>query len=129
MVINMKTVDIKYIILVPHQRLDSTEANAMKKQFKFLGKKQSNLWIVDMINVEFIDSSGLSLLMACFEIAREHDCRLVICNLNPTIKLAFEITQLDRVFEIFSNRDEIFSEFNLTPAVGNTALLQRRVSG
>ena len=113
MVIPMKTVDIKYIILVPHHRLDLTEANVMKKQFKSLGEKQSNLWIVDMVNVQFIDSFGSSVLMAGLKIAREHNCRLVICNLNPTIKLAFEITQLDRVFQIFSNRDEIFSEFDL----------------
>ncbi|MCL2933728.1 MAG: STAS domain-containing protein [Trichodesmium sp. MAG_R03] len=109
----MKTVDIKYIILVPHHSLDLTEANAMKKQFKSLRAAQSNLWIVDMVNVQFIDSSGLSVLMAGLKIAREYDCRLVICNLNPTIKLAFEIAQLDRVFKIFSNRDEIFLEFDL----------------
>ena len=113
MVIQMKTVKIEYTILVPHQRLDSIEANAMKEQFISLLGKKSNLWIVDMTNVEFIDSSGLSVLTTGLKTARDHGYRLVICNLNPTVKLAFEITQLDRVFKIFSNLDEIFSDFNL----------------
>ena len=33
MVIQMKTVKIEYTILVPHQRLDSIEADTMKEQF------------------------------------------------------------------------------------------------
>ncbi|MDE5091924.1 MAG: STAS domain-containing protein [Trichodesmium sp. St18_bin3_1_1] len=116
MVIPMKTVDIdiKYIILVPHQHLDLNHANDMKKQFISLRGKPSNFWIVDMANVEFIDSSGLSVLLTGLDIARKDGYRLVICNLNhPTVKLAFEIAQLDRVFQIFSNLDEIFSDFNL----------------
>ena len=110
----MKTVKTEYTILVPHQRLDSIEANAMKEQFMSLLGKKSNLWIVDMTNVEFIDSSGLSVLTTGLKTARDHGYRLVICNLNhPTVKLAFEIAQLDRVFQMFSNLDEIFSYFNL----------------
>ncbi|MDE5121090.1 MAG: STAS domain-containing protein, partial [Trichodesmium sp. St19_bin1] len=56
---------------------------------------------------------GLSVLTTGLKTARDHGYRLVICNLNPTVKLAFEITQLDRVFKIFSNLNEIFSDFNL----------------
>ena len=67
----MKTVKTEYTILVPHQRLDSIEANAMKEQFMSLLGKKSNLWIVDMTNVEFIDSSGLSVLTTGLKTARE----------------------------------------------------------
>ncbi len=114
MVIPMKTVDIKkHIILIPHHRLDLVGANAMKEQFISLLRKQCNLWIIDMANVEFIDSSGLSALVIGLKIAREHGYRLALCNLNPTVKMTFEITQLDRVFQIFNNLDEIFADSDL----------------
>ena len=99
----MKTVDLKkHIILSPQQRLDFVGANVLKQQFISMLGKQCNLWIIDMANVDFIDSSGLSALVVGLKTAREHGYRLVICNLNPTVKLAFEITQLDRVFQIFN---------------------------
>ncbi|MEM1167776.1 MAG: STAS domain-containing protein [Cyanobacteria bacterium P01_H01_bin.35] len=108
----MKTVDIKkHIILTPHHRLDLVGANAMKEQFLSLIGKEPNLWIIDMTNVEFIDSSGLSALVIGLKTARDYGYTLVICNPNPTVKLTFEITQLDRVFQIFNNIDEIFSDF------------------
>jgi len=114
MVIPMKIVDIKkHIILTPPQRLDLVVANALQQQFMSLLGKQSNIWIIDMANVEFIDSSGLSALVVGLKIARQHGYCLAICNLNPTVKLAFEITQLDRVFQIFNNLDEIFSDLDL----------------
>ncbi|XZN93896.1 MAG: STAS domain-containing protein [Microcoleus sp.] len=37
--------------------------------------------------------------------ARQRGCRLVICNLSATVRLIFEITQLDQLFEIFDSFD------------------------
>ncbi|NEQ72899.1 MAG: STAS domain-containing protein [Okeania sp. SIO2C9] len=105
----MKAIDAsQHIILVPNHRLDLAGANAIKQQFISLLEKNYNLWIIDMANVEFIDSSGLSALVIGLKKAREHGCSLAICNLNPTARLVFEITQLDRVFQIFNTIDDIF---------------------
>ncbi|MGB3509643.1 MAG: STAS domain-containing protein [Microcoleaceae cyanobacterium] len=106
----MSTVNVsKHIILSPHYRLDLAGANALKQEFISILAEQYNLWICDMANVDFVDSSGLSALVVGLKTAREHNYRLVLCNLNPTVKLTFEITQLDRVFEIFDSIDAIFS--------------------
>ncbi|MEB3342767.1 STAS domain-containing protein [Okeania sp.] len=102
-----------YLIFTPQHSLNLAEADKMKNKFISLLGKGCNLWIIDMKNVQFIDSSGLSALIIGFKIAREHGYRLVICNLSPTVKLAFEITQLDRVFQIFNNLDDVFSEYEL----------------
>lgn len=113
MVIPMSTVDVsKHIIFSPHHRLDLVGANALKQQFISLLTEQYNLWILDMTNVEFVDSSGLSALVIGLKTAREHGYRLVLCNLNSTVRLTLEITQLDRALEIFDNVDAIFSLSN-----------------
>ncbi|NER02627.1 MAG: STAS domain-containing protein [Okeania sp. SIO3C4] len=104
----MKTIDVsQHIIIIPNHRLDLAGANAIKQQFISLLEKKYDLWIIDMANVEFIDSSGLSALVIGLKTAREHGYSLAICNLNPTIRLVFEITQLDRVFQIFNTIDDI----------------------
>jgi anti-anti-sigma factor len=56
-----------------------------------------------MSNVDFVDSAGLVALIAGLKAANRHGCRLAICSLRPPIRLIFEITQLDRAFEIFDS--------------------------
>jgi anti-anti-sigma regulatory factor len=68
-----------------------------------------------MAAVHFIDISGLGALVAGLNAARRRGCRLVICNLWATVRLIFEITQLDQLFEIFDSFDQIISAE--TPAV------------
>lgn len=105
----MKAIDVsQHTIIIPNHRLDLAGANAIKQEFVYLLEKKYNLWIIDMANVEFIDSSGLSALVIGLKKARDHGYSLAICNLNPTVRLVFEITQLDRVFQIFDTVDDVF---------------------
>ena len=68
-----------------------------------------------MAAVDFIDISGICALVGGLNAARQRGCRLVICNLWATVRLIFEITQLDQLFEIFDSFDQIISAE--TPAV------------
>jgi anti-anti-sigma factor len=62
-----------------------------------------------MAAVDFIDSSGIGALVGGLNAARHRRCRLVICNLWATVRLIFEFTQLDQLFEIFDSFDQIIS--------------------
>lgn len=61
--------------------------------------------LVDMERVESLDSAGLMALVAAFNLAQSLDLRFSLCAMSPSIKMIFELTQLDRVFEIFDNRN------------------------
>jgi len=61
--------------------------------------------LVDMQQVEFIDSAGLMALIKGFHLAKDLDCGLSICSVAPSVRMIFELTQLDKVFEIFENQD------------------------
>lgn len=98
------------IILRPRNRLDFQEGTLLQQQLAAILPERYNFWIIDMSNVEFIDSSGLCALVRGLKLARQKGCRLVICNLSPTVKLIFEITQLDPAFEVFDSFDAIFSK-------------------
>lgn len=59
--------------------------------------------LVDLSRVEFIDSAGLMVLVSGLSLAQQLGKRLSLCSVNPTIQMIFELTQLDRVFEIFES--------------------------
>jgi anti-sigma B factor antagonist len=63
--------------------------------------------VVDMSEVTFCDSSGLSVLVQCRERANGSGAgplRLVITR--PSITRVFEVTGLDQVFEIYASLDD-----------------------
>lgn len=89
-------------ILVQLQgRLDTQGGRALEKQLVNLVTNPQTLLIVNLEQVEFMNSSGLVSLAKALKNARSSGCRLVLCNLQPSVKLIFELTQLDSVFEIF----------------------------
>ena len=60
--------------------------------------------VIDLSGVEFIDSTGLSVLLnGLRRVTRAHG-RLALVISNPTVLRLFEITRLDSTFEIHPTR-------------------------
>jgi anti-sigma B factor antagonist len=56
--------------------------------------------VIDMSQVEFIDSTGLSVLLNGLRRVTRSDGRLALVVTNPTVLRLFEITKLDSTFDI-----------------------------
>ncbi len=56
--------------------------------------------LLDMTEVEFIDSDGLFALLGVLETASKRGIQLILCSVSPLARLVLDITQLDRVFTI-----------------------------
>ncbi|MCT7951231.1 STAS domain-containing protein [Ancylothrix sp. C2] len=93
------------VILEPPPRLDAITGLLFYETIAALVSRSEGVWLVDMTDVVFVDSRGLLSLVRGLRLARQGSCRLVLCNVKPTVRLIFEITQLDRVFEIFEGRE------------------------
>lgn len=120
----MTTREIKQpIVLQPQARLDSLGGKALQKQLAAIAAEEHDVWAIDMTDVDFVDSLGLFALVAGLRSAREQRCRFAICNVKPTVKLIFEITQLDRVFEIFESYDALAQTLESRPVRSPDAAL------
>ena len=62
--------------------------------------------LVDMKEVEFMDSAGLMSLIKGFRLIQNRNRRFSICSVAPSVRIVFELTQLDKVFEIFDSRED-----------------------
>ncbi|MEM7760031.1 MAG: STAS domain-containing protein [Cyanobacteria bacterium P01_A01_bin.40] len=60
--------------------------------------------LVNMEAVEFMDSAGLMALVKAFRLAESLGRKFGICCLAPSVRIMFELTQLDQAFEIFENQ-------------------------
>jgi len=62
--------------------------------------------VLDMTGVEFIDSTGLSVLLNALRLLGQRRGHLALVCTNPTVLRLFQITNLDSTFDIFGNRPQ-----------------------
>lgn len=55
---------------------------------------------VDLTDVEFMDSTGLGVLIGSLKRLNEDGGNLVLTGLRPAVSRVFEITGLDRIFTV-----------------------------
>jgi anti-sigma B factor antagonist len=60
--------------------------------------------VLDLSAVEFIDSTGLSVLLNGLRLVTQLHGRLALVCANPTVLRLFQITSLDDTFDIFDDR-------------------------
>ena len=55
---------------------------------------------VDLSGLTYLDTSGLATLVEAARIARRQGTRLIMCGVHDQPRYLFEITHLDRMFEM-----------------------------
>jgi anti-sigma B factor antagonist len=95
------------VLIQPQGHLDIRGAASLQRQIEAIDPTHYRLWILDMAQVDFIDSAGIVALISGLKSARKHQCRLVVCNPSPSAKVIFEISQLDQAFEIFDSHADL----------------------
>jgi anti-anti-sigma factor len=93
------------IILTPTGRLDITTAWQFRLKLQDCVSRLSPYIVVNLGQVNFIDSSGLTSLVAGMRDADKAQGCFRICNVHPEAKLVFEVTMMDSVFEIFETEE------------------------
>lgn len=96
----------KVIVLLPKGRLDITTAWQFRLKLQECISTLSSHVVVNLRQVNFIDSSGLTSLVAGMRDADKVKGSFRICNVHPEAKLVFEVTMMDSVFEIFETEEE-----------------------
>ena len=83
----------------------------IKKAFdKILASKAPKI-VINLSRVTYVDSSGLATLVEILKNMRSYGGKMKLASLSPKIKSLFEITKLDKLFEITANEEEAISKF------------------
>jgi anti-sigma B factor antagonist len=94
-------------VVQPTGILDGTQASQFRQEIAEAVQGGAEIIIIDFKNVTFMDSSGLGALVLSLKTVRYAKAKLFLCSVNEQIKILFELTSMDRVFDIFSNREEL----------------------
>ena len=75
----------------------------LKKQFE---KQSSKKTVVDLTSVSYIDSSGLATLVEILKRTKSQAGNLVLSGLSEKVRSLFEITKLDKLFQVSPTQDD-----------------------
>ena len=93
-------------IIEPEGILDGTKTDAFQHQISQSIDSGVHTILVDFSKVTFMDSSGLGALVKAFKSLQAADVDLFLCSINEQIKMLFELTSMDKYFNILGDREE-----------------------
>ena len=86
--------------VAPHGRITVDNSGEMRRVLSnTLRAKPANI-SVDLSDVSYIDTSGLATLVEAVRVARQQGTRLILGGIHDQPRYLFEITHLDRLFEM-----------------------------
>jgi anti-sigma B factor antagonist len=91
-------------------RLDAHQGKQVDQKLAEV-RNSTNHTVVNLSKVYFIDSTGLSVLVKGVKHQREQNGDLVLCELQQSVRIIFELTRLDRMFQIYSTEYEAIQAF------------------
>jgi anti-sigma B factor antagonist len=82
-----------------------------RRVLEALGRSATDL-LIDLTEVSFIDSTTIGILMRTRKRLAPLGGRVLVVTADRNILRLFEITALDRMFEIYSRRTDALEEIN-----------------
>jgi anti-sigma B factor antagonist len=83
-----------------------------RRVLEAIGRGASDL-VIDLTQVAFIDSTTIGILMRTRKRLAPVGGRVLVVTSDRNILRLFEITALDRMFEIYSRRSDALEEINV----------------
>ena len=78
---------------------------ASKTISKFILDNCPRKIVVDFERVKFFSSQTLGLIMEMWKKLQNYGGKVVICGIEPQLHRVFKITNLDKIFEFFPDKD------------------------
>ncbi len=91
-------------------RFDAHVAPGFVKEIEAEKIKPNSFLIVDLKEVNFIDSTALAALVRGMKRYRQNEGDLYIINLQNPVRIIFELTRMDRAFSIFPTEEDALED-------------------
>lgn len=104
------------IINLEGDRLDAKDAPQCKQDVIDLINKVEKYHVVfDLNKLNFIDSSGLGVLLSVLRFLNSHGGELKLSRITKPVLTSLELVSLHKIFEIFNTSEDAVNSFDPKP--------------
>lgn len=100
------TTEQNILVIQLPKRILMADARQTRKFLETFYDKKQPLLALDMHELEFIDSSGLAVLVNCLQSCRRKSGDVCLFGMKDTVRALFELTRLHTVFPIVDCRQD-----------------------
>jgi anti-sigma B factor antagonist len=108
--LELKKINDFSVLSILEDRVDAHNSGDLKAYLMQLIENGEHRIIIQLGSVRFIDSSGLGALLSGNKNIALKNGRLILVNIQKQVLSMFELTRLNRVFEIVADIDAVFNE-------------------
>ena len=110
----LKTDTIQDIIVVRFENVNRFNAlitEPVKEQLKQFYDQPHTKLILNLENIDFIDSTGFGVFLSIMKTANNNYGFFKICNIRTDVMELFKLLKLHNVFEIYNTLDDCVNSF------------------
>jgi anti-anti-sigma factor len=96
---------------LPPQKIDIDNSKDLWIYFKTLISGGARKIFVDLKNVEYIDSSGIGILINSAKMIRKQKGDIVLANVSEEVRNIFKVISLDEFIKIYNSEVEAINSF------------------
>ena len=110
--LNLEKINGYSVLFVKEERIDAHNSSELKEYILHMIEQGEVHVIVQLEHVRFIDSSGLGALLSGYKNAAAKSGKLALACCKQQVLSMFELTRLNRVFEIYADLNEALDSEN-----------------
>ena len=99
------------VVVVIDGEMDNTVVSELHAVMDELVASGVQNYVIDLSRVTFMDSSGLAALASLYRRIRIGNGDVRLCNPPADVRRIMELTRFDRVFEIYTRREDAIASF------------------
>ena len=104
--LNVEKINDASVLTIVDERIDAHNSSELKEYLLQMIERGEKRIIVQLEHVRFIDSSGLGALLSGHKNLAVISGQFALANIQPQVLSMFELTRLNRVFEIYTDINE-----------------------
>lgn len=99
------------VVRFSKDNLDSSNVEAFREQIK-ASTDNCDALLLDMSELNFVDSSGLGALLATLRVMNAKNGQLRLFGMTRPVRALFELVRMHRIFLIFNTEEEALADLS-----------------
>jgi anti-sigma B factor antagonist len=109
--LDIELIDDVPVITINTANLDVANIEEFREEITRLLEPHSNA-VIDLSELDFMDSSGLGALLSCMRRLRARGGDLKLAGMNSEVKTLFALVHMERIMDVFESSANAVSRFS-----------------
>ena len=94
-------------VVLCHEVLEGSQFPQFKKEIERLIESGRKILLLDFSKIAFLNNSELMAVVAIVKLVKASPCMLLISSMSDRVRILFELTGLEQIFQYLPSPDEV----------------------